>query len=153
MLIIVFAMKGAAHNEFALAGQTVSSAYLTSVTLYGDCVKMFQDFAPNWLLHHDNAPSHTSFRHFDTVEVIEAESQAVLNSLTEHNFQDALKKWQKRWGRCIRAEGAYFAMVVSRPKVSFFYQMAAPVPEIMDGSLYFQISCYDSISIVLARCV
>jgi hypothetical protein len=28
-------------------------------------------------------------RHFDTVEVIEAESQAVLNTFTEHDFQDA----------------------------------------------------------------
>jgi hypothetical protein len=33
-------------------------------------------------------------RHFDTVEVIETESQAVLNTLTEHDFQDAFKKWQ-----------------------------------------------------------
>jgi hypothetical protein len=30
--------------------------------------------------------------HFDTTEVIEAESQAVLNTLTEHDFQDAIKK-------------------------------------------------------------
>jgi hypothetical protein len=29
--------------------------------------------------------------------VIEAESQAVLNTLTEHDFQDEFKKWQKRW--------------------------------------------------------
>jgi hypothetical protein len=29
---------------------------------------------------------------FDTIEVIEAESQAVLNTFTEHNFQDAFKK-------------------------------------------------------------
>jgi hypothetical protein len=42
-------------------------------------------------------------RHFDTTEVMEAESQAVLNSLTEHGFQDAFKKWQKLWERCIRA--------------------------------------------------
>jgi hypothetical protein len=34
--------------------------------------------------------------HFDTIEVIEAESQAVLSSLSEHYFQDAFKKWQKR---------------------------------------------------------
>jgi hypothetical protein len=47
-------------------------------------------------------------RHFDTIEVIEAESQAVLNTLTEHDFQDAYKKWQKRWEWCIRAEGVYF---------------------------------------------
>jgi hypothetical protein len=31
-------------------------------------------------------------KNFDTIEVIEAESQAVLNTLTEHDFQDAFKK-------------------------------------------------------------
>jgi hypothetical protein len=30
--------------------------------------------------------------HFDRTVVIEAESQAVLNSLTEHDFQDAFKE-------------------------------------------------------------
>jgi hypothetical protein len=50
--------------------------------------------------------------HFDTNEVIEAESQAVLNTLTEQDFQDAFKK------------------------MAVFHQMAAPVSEIMDGSLY-----------------
>jgi hypothetical protein len=35
----------------------------------------------------------------DKVEVTEAESQAVLNTLTEHDSQDAFKKWQKRWER------------------------------------------------------
>jgi hypothetical protein len=34
--------------------------------------------------------------HFDTVEVIKAELQMVLNTLAEHDFQDAFKKWQKR---------------------------------------------------------
>jgi hypothetical protein len=74
----------------------------------------------NWLLHHDNVPSHIfSFtsefytqnntivithppyislftrlkiklkgRHFDIVKVIETESQAVLNTLVEHGFQN-----------------------------------------------------------------
>jgi hypothetical protein len=45
--------------------------------------------------------------HFDTVEMIEAELQAVLNTLTEHDFQDAFERWQKCW-KCIRAEGEYF---------------------------------------------
>jgi hypothetical protein len=40
--------------------------------------------------------------------VNEAESQAVLNTLTEYDNQDAFKKWQKRWERCIHAEGDYF---------------------------------------------
>jgi hypothetical protein len=47
-------------------------------------------------------------RHFDITQVIEAESQTVLNTLTEHDFQDAFTKWQKRWERCIRTEGDYF---------------------------------------------
>jgi hypothetical protein len=47
-------------------------------------------------------------RHFDTIEVIEAESQTVLNTITEHDFQDAFKIWQKRWKQCIRAEADYF---------------------------------------------
>jgi hypothetical protein len=34
-------------------------------------------------------------RHFDTTEVVEAESQVVLNIPTEHDFQDAFKNWQK----------------------------------------------------------
>jgi hypothetical protein len=33
---------------------------------------------------------------FDTIEVIAAESQAVLNTLTEHDFQDSFKQWQER---------------------------------------------------------
>jgi hypothetical protein len=44
---------------------------------------------------------------FDTIEVTEAESQAVLNTFTEHNFQDAFKKWQKCWEQCIHVEGDY----------------------------------------------
>jgi hypothetical protein len=36
--------------------------------------------------------------HFGTSEVIEAESQAVLNTLTEHDFQDALKKMAEALG-------------------------------------------------------
>jgi hypothetical protein len=73
-------------------------------------------------------------RHFDTVEVTKADSQAVLNSLTEHGIQDAFKYWQKRWERAyLPKRTSSRAMVASRPKVSF-YQMAAPVPENLDDS-------------------
>jgi hypothetical protein len=47
-------------------------------------------------------------RHFDTTDVIEAEPQAVLNTLTEHDFQEAFKKWQKGWEWCIHVEVDYF---------------------------------------------
>jgi hypothetical protein len=59
-------------------------------------------------------------RHFETVEVIEAESLALLNILIQHDFQNAFEN-----GR-ITGKGAYVrkgttsrAMVASRPKVRF----------------------------------
>jgi hypothetical protein len=43
-----------------------------------------------------------------TIEMIEAKSQAAPNTLTEHEFLGCIRQWQKRWERCIRAEGDYF---------------------------------------------
>jgi hypothetical protein len=61
-------------------------------------------------------------RHFDRIEVIEAESCAVLSTFTEHDFRDAFKKWKKCWEWCIHAEGDYFTisrvMAATRPKVT-----------------------------------
>jgi hypothetical protein len=47
-------------------------------------------------------------RHFGTIEASEAEWQAVLNTLTEHDFQNAFKKLQRRWEQYIRAKGDFF---------------------------------------------
>jgi hypothetical protein len=59
-------------------------------------------------------------RHFDTTEVIEAESRAVLNTLTEHYFQDAFKNSRSAWnGEYARKGTTSRVMVASRPKVSF----------------------------------
>jgi hypothetical protein len=46
--------------------------------------------------------------HFDTIEVIEAALQVVLNTFTEHYIQDEFKKWKKHWEWCICMEGDYF---------------------------------------------
>jgi hypothetical protein len=46
--------------------------------------------------------------HFHTTEVIEEESQEVLNILTEHDLQDAFRKLQKRWEWCTSVEASYF---------------------------------------------
>jgi hypothetical protein len=49
--------------------------------------------------------------HFDTIEVMEAESQAVLNSLTELGFQDAFKNGRSAGngayteGNCFEGDG------------------------------------------------
>lgn len=47
-------------------------------------------------------------RHFDTVEDIQRESRKILNSIPESDFEKAFQKWQKRWDKCIAAEGNYF---------------------------------------------
>jgi predicted helicase len=36
--------------------------------------------------------------YFNTIEVIKAESQALLNTLSEHDFQDAFKKMAEALG-------------------------------------------------------
>jgi hypothetical protein len=46
-------------------------------------------------------------RHFDTIEVIDAKSQAVLNTLTNHDFQDVFKN-DKSAENGAYAEGYYF---------------------------------------------
>jgi hypothetical protein len=58
----------------------------------------------------------------------------MLNILTEHDFQDEFKKWQKLWKRRIRAEGYYFECDGSKQAQSWFLKRAS-VPELIDGSL------------------
>ena len=47
-------------------------------------------------------------RRFRKVEEIQAQSQAVLNTLRENDFQKCFKNWQRRWDRCQASEGEYF---------------------------------------------
>jgi hypothetical protein len=43
-----------------------------------------------------------------TTEEMEAESQRVLDILTGKDFQEAFKKWRRRWDLCLHAGGNYF---------------------------------------------
>jgi hypothetical protein len=44
-------------------------------------------------------------RRFDRVEEIQQESQNVLGTLREQDFQHAFQKWQRRWDHCVAAQG------------------------------------------------
>jgi hypothetical protein len=44
-------------------------------------------------------------RRFQTVEEIQEQSQAVLNTLREYDFQECFKNWQQRWDRCQASDG------------------------------------------------
>ena len=41
-------------------------------------------------------------------EDFQAESQAVMNTLRENDFQEYFKNWQRRWDRCQASEEDYF---------------------------------------------
>jgi hypothetical protein len=51
-------------------------------------------------------------RRFDATE-FQAESQRVLDTVTDKDFQEAFKKWRRR-DRCLRAGGNYFEDVGGR---------------------------------------
>jgi hypothetical protein len=44
---------------------------------------------------------------FDTIEEIQAESQKVLDTLTEKGFQEEFQKWRGLWDRCLNAGRNY----------------------------------------------
>jgi len=45
---------------------------------------------------------------FDTIEAIQAESQRLLDTLIEKDFQEAFQKWRRQWDRCLHMGGNYF---------------------------------------------
>jgi hypothetical protein len=47
-------------------------------------------------------------RRFDRLEEIHRESHKVVGTLQEQDFQHALHQWQRRWNRCVDAQGDYF---------------------------------------------
>jgi hypothetical protein len=65
MFIIFFHIESIVHKEFVLAGQTVISAYCCDVLrrLRQNVRKLCPEIwvQKNWLLLHDNAPSHIHF--------------------------------------------------------------------------------------------
>jgi hypothetical protein len=47
-------------------------------------------------------------RRFDAIEEIQTESQRVLDTLIEKDFQEVFQNWRRRWDRCLHAGGNYF---------------------------------------------
>jgi hypothetical protein len=67
-------------------------------------------------------------RRFGTTEDIHAESQRVIDSLTEKDFQEAFQKWRRRWDRCLHAGVTTSSvMAADRPYGEFYaYYRASP---------------------------
>jgi hypothetical protein len=72
--------------------------------------------------------------YFDISGVMEAESQAMMNTLTEQDFQDAFKNGNKAY---VQKGTTLRVMVASRPKASFD-QMAVSVPKVVFFIVFFK---------------
>jgi hypothetical protein len=124
--------------------EAMQSILHTYVTIYDDCGRMCEDFAPNFgdiktgccvtTAHHLTFPFHQGssnqkerdYRSPPTLlfsvspisDKIERPQFwhnwgnrgriAMLNTLADYDFQDAIRKRQNRWKRCTRTEGHYF---------------------------------------------
>jgi len=65
------------------------------------------DLAPCDLLLFSKMKLNLKGRRFDTTEEMQAESQRVLDTLIEKNFQEAFQKWRRRWDLSLHAGGKY----------------------------------------------
>jgi hypothetical protein len=150
MLIIFFDIKGVVHKEFVLEGTVLwhftAIAWKCSKTSLRTAATKELAVASQSTVSHFHFRHGIPFtknniivvphplyfslfprlkiklkgRHFDTVELMEAESQAALNTLTEHDFQDAFKIGRSAGnGACARKGTTWRVMVASRPKDSF----------------------------------
>ena len=46
--------------------------------------------------------------HFQTTEDVHKAVTRVLEDIPEEEFQKCYQQWQKRWSKCVQAEGNYF---------------------------------------------
>jgi hypothetical protein len=107
-----------ATKEVAVASRQLSSKHFSFTR---KCLtKTDMIVAPTLLFFVSPIEDKAEGHHFDTIEVIDAESQAVLNTLTEHDFQDAFKN-DREAGKCVYVQKgtASRMMVASSNKVIF----------------------------------
>jgi hypothetical protein len=85
--------------------QQLLAKYKTDVILHH---LYFPDLAPCDFFLFPEMKLKLKGRRFDTIEEIQADSQRVLDTLTEKDFQEASEKWRRCWGRCLHVGGNYF---------------------------------------------
>jgi hypothetical protein len=134
MLIIFFDIMGIVYKEFVLASQTVNSIYYCDVLrrLHENVRRLRPELwqQKNWVLHHDNAPSHTSFYHHEIFDQKQHYCRPRLKKKlkgrhfytigdggrnaggdhlpSELDFPDSFKKWQKS---CFEGGGCQLAQI------------------------------------------
>ncbi|UYV80511.1 hypothetical protein LAZ67_19000393 [Cordylochernes scorpioides] len=125
---------GVVHHEFLPQGRTVNKEYYLQVMR--NLREAIRQKRPdlwknkNWLLHHDNAPAHTSLlvrallaknntlmmpqpppmkgRRYATLDVIKTASKEELKKIFRNDFLKCFEDLKNRWHECIISHGDYF---------------------------------------------
>jgi len=134
MLLAFFDSEGIVHHEYAPDGQTINKEFYVEVLRR--LREPFRRKRPekwrdgDWILHHDNAPAHTShlvqqppyssdlapcdFFLFPRLNVLKGHRfEATENNeirrrhlgIPKEEFAKCFQQWQKRWAKCVAAEG------------------------------------------------
>jgi hypothetical protein len=74
-------------------------------------------------------------RRFDTIEKIQAESQRVLDTLAEKDFQEAFQKWRRQRDRCLHAGGTTSRVMETDGPYGEFYYFYSVTPECFEYTL------------------
>jgi hypothetical protein len=89
-----------------------------------------KNFTPSDFSLFPKLKTKTRCRHFDRIDVIEAESQTVPNTTSRMH----LKQGRSSGNGAYMQEGEFSRVIMDNRPKTIFDQMAAPVPEIMDSS-------------------
>ncbi|UYV83425.1 hypothetical protein LAZ67_23000967 [Cordylochernes scorpioides] len=137
LLTVFFDCRGVVHHEFLPQGRTVNKEYYLQVMR--NLREAIRQKRPdlwknkNWLLHHDNAPAHTSLRPlyspdlapcdfflfpkpkrpmkrrgYATLDEIKKASKEELKRILKNDFLKCFEDWKNRWHKCIISHGDYF---------------------------------------------
>jgi len=150
-LLAFFYSEGIVHSKYAPDGQTVNKEFHVEVLRrLRESVRQIQPekwWDDDWILHHDNAPAHTSHlvqqflakhgttqlqqlpyspglapwdfflfprlkkvlkgHQFEAMEDIKRNSMKTQIDILKEEFAKCFQRWQKRWAKCVAAEGNY----------------------------------------------
>ncbi|UYV67655.1 hypothetical protein LAZ67_5001500 [Cordylochernes scorpioides] len=146
LLTVFFDCRGVVHHEFLPQGRTVNKEYYLQV-MRNLCKAICQKRPDlwknkNWLLHHDNAPAHTSLlppyspdlapcdfflfpklkrpmkgRRYATLDEIKTASKEELKKILKNDFLKCFEDWKNRWHKCIISHGDYFEGGQNRDRI------------------------------------
>jgi len=75
---------------------------------YGDATASLPDLAPCDFFLFQKTKSAVKGNHFESTEDTQRSVTQALNDIPQTAFQECYKQWQRRWKRCVHAQGMCF---------------------------------------------